>query len=65
MNLLALTSDIQAGDVISTSGLGNRFKPKIPIGKVKNVSNDLDTEFKIVEIEPFEDPKKMPELILI
>ena len=65
VNFVSTNSDIQAGDVISTSGAGNRFKPKIPIGKVKNVSNDLDTEFKIVEIEPFEDPKKMPELILI
>ena len=65
VNFVSTNSDIQKGDIISTSGAGNRFKPKIPIGKVRNVSNNLDTEFKIVEIEPFEDPKRMPELILI
>lgn len=59
------TSDINIGDVISTSGAGNRFKSMIPIGEVKKVSNDLDIEFKKVEIEPFENPGRMPELILI
>ncbi len=59
------TSDINIGDVISTSGAGNRFKSMIPIGEVKKVSNDLDIEFKKVEIEPFENPDRMPELILI
>ena len=59
------TSDINIGDVISTSGAGNWFKSMIPIGEVKKVSNDLDIEFKKVEIEPFENPDRMPELILI
>ena len=65
VNYASTNSDIQKGDVISTSGAGNRFKPKIPIGEVKNVSSELDIEFKRVEIEPFEDPERMPELILI
>ncbi len=65
VNYAGTNSDIKKGDVISTSGAGNRFKAKIPIGEVKDVSNELDIEFKRVEIEPFEDPARMPELILI
>jgi len=65
VNYANTNSDIKKGDVISTSGIGNRFKPKIPIGEITEVSNDLDMEFKKVEIDPFENPENMPELILI
>ena len=65
VNYANTNSDILEGDVVSTSGIGNRFKPKIPIGKIIKVSNDLNIEFKKVEIEPFEKPENMPELILI
>ena len=65
VNYANTNSDIKEGDVISTSGIGNRFKPKIPIGRIIKVSNDLNIEFKKVEIEPFEKPENMPELILI
>ena len=65
VNYANTNSDIKKGDIISTSGIGNRFKPMIPIGEITEVSNDLDMEFKKVEIDPFENPENMPELILI
>ena len=37
----------------------------IPIGKIIRVSNELNVEFKKIEIIPFENPENMPELILI
>ena len=65
VNYANTNSDIQEGDVVSTSGIGNRFKPMIPIGKIIRVSNELNVEFKKIEIIPFENPENMPELILI
>ena len=65
INYANINSDIVVGDEISTSGIANRFKPKIPIGIITKVGDNLDAEFKEVEIQPFEYPDKMPELILI
>ena len=65
VNYANTNSDIQEGDVVSTSGIGNRFKPMIPIGKITKVSDELNVEFKKIEIIPFENPENMPELILI
>lgn len=57
--------DIVIGDVISTSGLANRFKTKIPIGKVIKKTSNRDKEFSEIEIKPFEKVGEMSELILI
>ena len=65
VNYANTNSDIKEGDVVSTSGIGNRFKPMIPINKIIRVSNELNVEFKKIEIIPFENPENMPELILI
>ena len=65
VNYANTNTDIQEGDVVSTSGIGNRFKPMIPIGKITKVSDELNVEFKKIEIIPFENPENMPELILI
>ena len=65
INYANINSDILVGDEVSTSGIANRFKPKIPIGIITKVGDNLDAEFKEVEIQPFEYPEKMPELILI
>ena len=65
VNYANTNTDIQEGDVVSTSGIGNRFKPMIPIGKITRVSDELNVEFKKIEIIPFENPENMPELILI
>jgi rod shape-determining protein MreC len=57
--------DIVIGDVISTSGLANRFKAKIPIGIVIKKTSNRDKEFSDIEIKPFEKVGQMSELILI
>jgi len=57
--------DIVVGDVISTSGLANRFKAKIPIGIVIKKTSNRDKEFSDIEIKPFEKIGRMSELILI
>jgi len=57
--------DIVIGDIISTSGLANRFKAKIPIGIVVKKISNRDKEFSDIEIKPFEKVGQMSELILI
>ena len=57
--------DIVVGDIISTSGLANRFKAKIPIGIVIKKTSNRDKEFSEIEIKPFEKIGQMSELILI
>jgi len=57
--------DIVVGDIISTSGLANRFKAKIPIGIVIKKTSNRDKEFSDIEIKPFEKIGQMSELILI
>ena len=57
--------DIIIGDVISTSGVANRFKAKIPIGIVVKKTSNRDKEFSDIEIKPFEKVGQMSELILI
>ena len=57
--------DIVIGDIISTSGLANRFKAQIPIGIVVKKTSNRDKEFSDIEIKPFEKVGQMSELILI
>ena len=57
--------DIIEGDIISTSGLANRFKAKIPIGIVVKKTSNRDKDFSEIEIKPFEKVGQMSELILI
>ena len=65
IDFLAVNTDIKVGDIVSTSGLGERFKEKIPIGKVSLVEQDPEKEFSLVEIEPFENLENLTDLILI
>ena len=57
--------DILKGDIISTSGLAERFKANIPIGTVVNKISNRDKKFSEIEIKPYEKIGQMSELILI
>ena len=65
IDFLALNTDIKVGDTVSTSGLGERFKAKIPIGKVISVEQDPEKEFSKIEINSFENLENLTDLILI
>ncbi len=60
-----LNMDVRIGDIITTSGMANRFKENIPIGKVSMVENDQDANFTKINIVPFENIGSTSELILI
>jgi len=65
INYAPVDTTIEKGDVISTSGIAERFKPKIPIGKVNLVEKDPEKRFTKIEIEAFENLNNISELILI
>ena len=65
INYAPVDTTIEKGDVISTSGIAERFKPKIPIGKVTLIEKDREKRFSKIEIEAFENLNNLSELILI
>ena len=50
---VALTADIKAGDILSTSGLGQLYPAGYPVGKVSEVSFVEGDFFATISIEPF------------
>lgn len=65
IDFLSPNTDLKVGDIISTSGVANRFKAKIPIGKVSDILSNPEKEFSNVQVTPFENVDNMSELILI
>lgn len=65
INYAPVDTTIEEGDVISTSGIAERFKPKIPIGKVILIEKNPEKRFSKIEIEAFENLNNLSELILI
>jgi len=65
INYAPVDTTIEEGDVVSTSGIAERFKPKIPIGKVKLIEKDPEKRFSKIEIEAFENLNNLSDLILI
>lgn len=47
-----LSSDVKVGDVLVTSGLGGRFAPGFPVGKIASLKPDDSRAFLIGEVTP-------------
>ncbi len=60
-----INMDLKLGDIISTSGMANRFKANIPIGKISSINNDKEKKFAEVTISSYENIGNSSELILI
>ncbi len=60
-----INMDLKVGDAVSTSGMADRFKPNIPIGKVSFIDNDKERKFATVHVIPHENVGNSSELILI
>ena len=48
-----LQADVSPGDMIVTSGLGDRFPPGFPVGEVERVQRDSGATFATVYMRPF------------
>ncbi|MBC8299148.1 MAG: rod shape-determining protein MreC [Pelagibacterales bacterium] len=60
-----LNMDIKIGDVVATSGIADRFKLNIPIGKISDVIYNQDKNFVEAIVLPYENIGNIAELILI
>lgn len=47
-----LSTDIKIGDVVVTSGLGGRFSPGLPVGRIIKVRPDDSRAFLMGDVEP-------------
>jgi len=60
-----LQADISPGDVIVTSGLGDRFPPGFLVGEVEHVERDTGETFATVYVRPFAALDRGREVLLI
>jgi rod shape-determining protein MreC len=60
-----LQADVSSGDIIVTSGLGDRFPPGFPVGEVQRVERDTGETFATVYLRPFAALDRGREVLLI
>jgi len=60
-----LQADVSPGDMIVTSGLGDRFPPGFPVGEVERVDRDSGGTFATVYMRPFAALDRGREVLLI
>ena len=60
-----LQADVSPGDLIVTSGLGDRFPPGFPVGEVERVERDSGGTFATVYMRPFAALDRGREVLLI
>jgi rod shape-determining protein MreC len=59
------SGDIKPGDVVSTSGLGGRFPPDYPVGKITHIERPPGEPFARVNATPFAHLDRSREVLLV
>ena len=62
---IPISTDIQQGDLLVTSGLGGVYPEGYPVAYVENVKSDSNQEFAIIEAGPVVDFDRLRYLLLI
>ncbi|MDG0969006.1 MAG: rod shape-determining protein MreC [Porticoccaceae bacterium] len=65
LRFISSTADIRAGDSLVSSGLGERFPPGYPVGKVITVTQIPGANFVDVEVEPTAQIDRSKHLLLV
>lgn len=60
-----LAADVRVGDRLLTSGLGGRFPPGFPVGKVANVGLGDSGMFRVAEVQPAADVDRSDDVLLL
>ncbi len=60
-----INADIVVGDTLVTSGLGGRFPPDYPVGKVTKVDRSEGSSFATVTAEPFAQLDRSRDVLLL
>ena len=58
-------ADIEVGDVINTSGLGGRFPPNYPVGRIVSIERPAGESFAVVLAEPMAHLDRSREVLLV
>ena len=58
-------ADIREGDILTTSGLDDRYPPGYPIGKVTRVAKSVGDNFAAITVEPFAKVDRNREFLLV
>ncbi len=62
---IPLNEDVQRGDLVVTSGLGGRFQPGYPVGRVISVERDSARSFARVLVKPVAALERNREVLLV
>ena len=65
MPYLPRNADVQAGDLIVTSGLGGKFPAGYPVGTVREVVSEVGAPFLKITAEPAAALNRIREVLLI
>jgi rod shape-determining protein MreC len=59
------TADMEVGDILVTSGLGQRFPAGYPVGVISSIVRDPGQPFAQVTVLPMAQPDKSRNLLLV
>jgi len=62
---IPLNEDVRVGDLVATSGLGGRFQPGYPVGRVLSVERDSARSFATVRVKPAAALERNREVLLV
>ncbi len=62
---LALNDEVRVGDIVTTSGYGQRFIAGIPVGRVTNVMRASQGLFQQVEVTPLVDFSNLESVLIV
>ncbi|GAB3789691.1 rod shape-determining protein MreC [Dyella agri] len=62
---IPLSADVRAGDRLLTSGLGGRFPPGFPVGKVSAVAPAASGMFRMAQVQPAADIDRSDDVLLL
>ncbi len=65
LSFVSTNADVKIGDLVVTSGLGQRFPPGYPVGRIKDISIEAGASFTTVVVEPTSKVGHSREVLLI
>lgn len=65
LSFVSSNADVQIGDLVVTSGLGRRFPPGYPVGKVAQVSLEPGATFATILVQPSARVGQTREVLLV
>ena len=62
---LPLAADVRAGDQLLTSGIGGRFPPGFPVGRIEQVAPATTGMFQVAQARPAADIERSTDVLLL